>query len=163
MDNWSVSWSCWKCKTCSLRVDLRCKLADRWCAPQIWRKSDNKRLFAGVTRGTGVSSFCSPWYTASLSFLSCALSELFDTVNFRATTYDQFQLHRPKLFSRIDVSFTVRFDCVIYAVFIKWGSRISFLIVGRQDISSRRVSRIGGDGKVRCFNISSTMCLKSRA
>ena len=60
----------------------------------------------------------------------------FSIVNFVTTTSDKFQFPSQKRLSQINVLVPVRLKLKLYAVFIKWSSRIDSLFMGRQGIDN---------------------------
>ena len=58
----------------------------------------------------------------------------FGIVSFVTTTLDKFQFQSQVRLSQIKVIVPIRLKFKLYAVFIKWGSRIDFLFMGRLDI-----------------------------
>ena len=59
---------------------------------------------------------------------------LFGIVSFVTTTLDKFQFQSQVRLSQINVIVSIRLKFKFYAVFIKWGCRIDFSFMGRQDI-----------------------------
>ena len=61
-------------------------------------------------------------------------SYFFGIVSFVITTPDKFQFQSRLRLSQINVIIPIRLKFKLYAVFIKWGSRIDFLFMRRQNI-----------------------------
>ena len=60
----------------------------------------------------------------------------FGIVSFLTTTPDKFQFQGQVRLSQINVIARIRLKFKRYAVFIKWGIKIDFLLVGRQNIAN---------------------------
>ena len=67
-------------------------------------------------------------------FFFVLLSHFFGFVGFVTTTPDKFQFQSQVRLSQIYVIVPIRLKFKLYAVFIKWVSRIDFLFMGQQDI-----------------------------
>ena len=91
-------------------------------------KIECKKLFTWVRRRTGASHPLLP--------LLCALFYLFAIVSFVTTTPDKFQFQSQVRLSQIIVIVLIPLKFKLCAVFIKWGSRIHFLFMGRQNIDN---------------------------
>ena len=64
----------------------------------------------------------------------CSFFYFFGNVSFAATTPDKFQFQSQLRLSQINVVVPIGLKFNLYAVFIKRGSRIKLLFLGRQDI-----------------------------
>ena len=104
---------------------------DCWFTIHHWKVTECKKFFTLVTRGSG-APVSSSW---SLScFMFVLFSNFFPVVSFVITTLDNFQFQSQKCLSQINVVDPMRLKFIIFAVFIKWKSRIKLLLVGWPDI-----------------------------
>ena len=122
---------CWLCKTWAHRRHLDCNNFDCCCTHQHWKNwvqivvyISNERNRSLLLLFRFVIRFC--FLIAFLFF--------FGIVSLVTTTLDKFQFQSQVHLSHINVIVWIRFNFKLYAISIEWGSRITFLLVGRQDV-----------------------------
>ena len=100
-------------------VHLNCKFADCWWTLRHWRKTNE--------------ICCSYDYRQELEFFVVLCFNFFGFVSIFTTTFKHFQFWSQESLAVVKVIVPMRLKFKLYAVFIEWGSKISFLfVVGRE-------------------------------
>ena len=106
-----------------LVVNVNFNIGKNWM--QIVVYMSNERNWNVFLRSLFLFCFC---------FFFVFLFYFFSIESFLTTTPDKFQFQSQVRLSQINVIIPMRLKFKLYAVFIEWGCRIDFLILGRQDI-----------------------------